>query len=63
MLVLVALAQSVVVWVILEDRLCAVIDLQTVGSCMELFLGEAEHAVRDIMNSQYLHVSQSLSAG
>ena len=61
-LVLVVLAQSVVAWVTQGDRLCAVIN-QIVGSYMGLFLGEAGHAVLDTMNSQYLHVSQSLSTG
>ena len=63
MLVLVAQARSAVAWEILEDRLCVVINHQIVGSYMGQFLGEAEHAVLDIMNSQYSHVSQSLSTG
>ena len=45
------------------DRLCVVINHLNVGFYMGQFLGEVEHAVQDIMNSQYSHVSQSLSTG
>ena len=62
-LVLVAQARSAVAWEILVDRLCVVINHLNVGFYMGQFLGEVEHAVQDIMNSQYSHVSQSLSTG
>ena len=61
--VLVVLAQSVDAMVTLEDRLSAVINHQTIGPYKGLFLGEVDHAVLDVINSQYLHVLQNLPTG